>query len=469
MIIALALLASSAPANAQGVDKPDPLDAIVAEAERDAREGRYDKARAAYIALARKHPGTPQGLLGEKRSRPSAYLGWAPVEETGPSANRVDIVFMGDGYEWESLKAFDKLAEDAATVLARDEVVREYANYFNFARAVLVSADNGVDGFGRDYDTPLGAKTLGTFAGHVGIDQAKVREVLGQMPEHDGQAIVFVRNGVLGTGGSGVAVIGGREMKTMVHEFGHSFAGLHDEYQTQTGHGGGGGVPNSLNVASLADPKLVPWAHWIAAKHPQVGVHEGAASHVKGAWRPTANGCIMDSAESFCVVCREALVLRIHEFVDPIDSCSPEPQAQRVKVPHQVGPEGFVATVQAMRPARHQLEVEWYLLPERHFARTGDAPSVRDDDGGAPTRSRTRKGRPLADLRAQPVATSRGKADGSHKHTVLPKDLEPGVWRLVCRVKDTTLLRGEKFPWVLKDGESLLSSERGWWIEVPPR
>lgn len=327
----LALLPLVAPQAADA--KADPLDAMVAEAERDAREGRYDKARAAYLALARKHPGTPQGLLGEKRSRPSAYLGWAPIKESGPSANRVDIVFMGDGYEWESLKAFDKLAEDAATVLARDEVVREYANYFNFARAVLVSADNGVDGFGRDYDTPLGAKTLGTFAGHVGIDQAKVREVLGQMPEHDGQAIVFVRNGVLGTGGSGVAVIGGREMKTMVHEFGHSFAGLHDEYQTQTGHGGGGGVPNSLNVASLADPKLVPWAHWIAAKHPQVSVHEGAASRVKGAWRPTANGCIMDSAESFCVVCREALVLRIHEFVDPIDSCSPEPQAQRVKIP----------------------------------------------------------------------------------------------------------------------------------------
>jgi hypothetical protein len=461
MLVALAF--------AQGADaKGDPLDAIVAEAERDAREGRYDQARAAYAALARKHPGTPQGLLGEKRSRPSAYLGWAPIKETGPSANRVDIVFMGDGWEWESLKAFDKLAEDAATVLARDEVVREYGNYFNFSRAALVSAENGVDGFGRDYDTPLGAKTLGTFAGHVGIDQSKVREVLSQMPEHDGQAIVFVRNGVLGTGGSGVAVIGGREMKTMVHEFGHSFCGLHDEYQTQTGHGGGG-VPNTLNVASLADPKLVPWAHWIAAKHPQVGVHEGAASRVKGAWRPTASGCIMDSAESFCVVCREALVLRIHEFVDPIDSCSPEPQAQRVKVPYLVGPDGFVATVQAMRPARHQLEVEWYLLPERHFARTGDGPSVRDDDGGEPPRSRTRKGRALADLRAQPVATSRGKPDGLHRHVVPPKDLEPGVWRLVCRVKDATLLRGEKFPWVLKDDESLLASERAWWIEVPPR
>jgi outer membrane protein assembly factor BamD (BamD/ComL family) len=72
MLVALVLAQGAAA-------KVDPLDAIVAEAERDAREGRYDKARAAYAALARKHPGTPQGLLGEKRSRPSAYLGWAPI------------------------------------------------------------------------------------------------------------------------------------------------------------------------------------------------------------------------------------------------------------------------------------------------------------------------------------------------------------------------------------------------------
>jgi hypothetical protein len=465
----IALLALSPLATLQGVAaKVDPLDAIVAEAERDAREGRYDKARAAYQMLAKKHPETIQGILGAKRSRPSAYLGWAPVKESGPSANRVDIVFMGDGWEWQNLKAFDKLAEDAANELARNEVVREYAAYFNFHRAVLVSAQNGVDGFGRDYDTPLGARTLETFAGHVGIDQAKVREVLSEFPAHDGQAIVFVKNGVLGTGGSGVAVIGGREMGTMVHEFGHSFVGLHDEYQTQTGHGGGG-VPNSLNVASFDDPNLVPWAHWIAAKHPQVGVHEGAASRVKGAWRPTTSGCIMENGEDFCVVCREALVLRIYQHVDPIESCNPEPQSQRTKVPYPVGPEGFVATVQAMRPARHNLEVEWYLLHERSFAQTSGGIAVRDDAGGAPARQRLRKGRTLPSLQAQPVATSRGKADGLHRYVVQQKDLEPGVWRILCRVKDTTVLRADKFPWVLKDDDSLLSSERGWWIEVPPR
>jgi hypothetical protein len=33
-------------------------------------------------------------------------------------------------------------------------------------------------------------------------------------------------------------------------------------------------------------------------------------------------------------------------------------------------------------------------------------------------------------------------------------------------VRDTTELRGEKFPWVLKDERGLLESERIWWLEV---
>jgi hypothetical protein len=51
--------------------------------------------------------------------------------------------------------------------------------------------------------------------------------------------------------------------------------------------------------------------------------------------------------------------------------------------------------------------------------------------------------------------------------TVKRSELEPGRWRLVVRVKDDARPRGEKHPWVLRDPNGLLESERAWWIRVP--
>ena len=134
------------------------------------------------------------GVGGTSIAYHLVQLGWSDVLRQGPSENRVDIVLMGDGYELSHLRAFDKLSEDVPPLFERKEPFREYWSYFNWARAALVSADSGVDGFGRDYDTALDAKTTSTFAGHVGIQPARVREVLDEMPQHDGLAICFVKS-----------------------------------------------------------------------------------------------------------------------------------------------------------------------------------------------------------------------------------------------------------------------------------
>src|SRR5690349_17028552 len=240
---------------------PDPV-AQFASAEKAAREGRYSEAQSAYKRIAKEFPDTEAGRRAAIRAMPSAFLGWDDVLRHGPSSNRVDIVLMGDGYELSHLRAFDKLAADIPPLFERKEPFHEYWSYFNWLRASLVSAENGVDGFGREYDTALEAKTLGTFAGHVGIEGSRVRSMLEELPEHDGLAICFVKNGVLGTGGGGFAVIGGRDASTTIHEWGHAFGHLGDEYETQqAAHQGPPG--ESPNVAATSDPKLVPWAHWI--------------------------------------------------------------------------------------------------------------------------------------------------------------------------------------------------------------
>ena len=471
LVLPGALSPLGAPAPSSPGDEED-AQALLEKAEGRAADGRYKDARRIYEQIAKKHPDTRAGVVAERRSRPSAYLGWADVVRSGPSSNRVDVVLMGEGYQLDEQKGFDKLAEDIPPVFERQGTFREYYSYFNFLRTTLVSAQNGVDGYGREYDTALGGYTTGTYAGHVGIDGGLVRGMLAELPEHDSQAIVFVRNGVMGTGGGGIATIGGRGIRTVIHEFGHSFGHLSDEYSSETHPRGS--VRDGVNVASSPDPEKAPWAHWIEARVPGIGMYEGASGQVRGAWKPTASGCVMLSGEFFCRVCREQLVKRIYAHVDPIDHCTPEATDLASDEALILRDEPLEFQVQVMRPDSHALEVSWWVIPLERAPRA--APEVkigrrdRDETRSRPARQRgDRRDRgPLPNIAQKPVHTSRNNRRGDHELRLKRSDIdEPGRYRVICRAKDTTRLRGEKWPWVLRDEDGVLESERGWWVMVP--
>ena len=106
----------------------------------------------------------------------------------------------------------------------------------------------------------------------------------------------------------------------VVHEFGHSFGGLGDEYAYE--HEAIPMYPHDVepwepNITTLADFHG-KWEHMIAPTTPiptppsdnlqQIGVYEGAGYSMKGVYRG-AQDCRMRSnvRPEFCDVCREAL------------------------------------------------------------------------------------------------------------------------------------------------------------------
>ena len=199
--------------------------ALLEKAESRAESGKYREAQRLYKKLAEDFAGTPEGRIGERRSKPSAFLGAADIVRHGDSSNRVDIVLMGEGYQLKEMKAFAKLADDLPDYFRRNRTLGEYYSYFNFIRADLVSADNGVDGFGREYDTALGGHILGTYAGHVGVNGARCADAgRAAGPRRTGDRVRQARGSR--PGGGGIATIGGRNMKTTLHEFGHRRASL---------------------------------------------------------------------------------------------------------------------------------------------------------------------------------------------------------------------------------------------------
>ncbi|TDJ66197.1 MAG: hypothetical protein E2O39_16925 [Planctomycetota bacterium] len=440
---------------------------MLAKALRESAAGRYPNAVKSYARVAKKYPTTQAGILAAQRSQPNAFVGWVEMVRNGPSENRIDIVLMGEGYTLKHIDSYDKQVKNVPKLFERHSLFGEYYAYHNILRAELRSEEDGVDKLGEDtYSTILNGHDSGALQGQVAIDHARVMRQLAEIPYHDSLAIVFAKRGTGGTGGGGVATVGGVNFSTLIHEWGHAFGGLMDEYTTDVGYTGA--VRAGPNVSDQSDPAKVAWKHWIDAGRKGVGVHEGAAGRTKGAWKSSVKGCAMQGGTEFCVVCRETLVLAIHAIVDPIDACTPPPHLYPEEdpfaepLPPLEASEPLEFEVTVMQPTTHELTADWWVLPE-HLA----PPPPAGRRGRALQFGDRRDRGPLFVIEGAPDATTKQDKRGVHRFELDPAGRKPGRYRLVCRVRDTTMLKGEKWPWVLRDERHLLRSERAWWVVVP--
>jgi len=455
------------PASAEDARARKAAGALLKKAEKEAAGGRYSAAVKDYQKLAKKYPETSAGIVGAVRSQPNAFLGWAPLVTHGPSSNRVDVVFMGEGYTLNNMKSFDKAVKNVPRMFEKHKLFGEYYTYFNFLRAALRSEEDGIDMAGRTYSTALNGHDSGASQGQVAVDNDLVQRMLEEMPDNDQLAAVFVKRGSLGTGGGGVATVGGVSNTTLIHEWGHAFGGLMDEYSSDVGYTGP--VHSGPNVSNTPDPDSLPWKHWIDAGIKGVGAFEGAAGRARGAWKPTAKGCAMEGGTSFCPICREVLVLRIYSLVDPIDAARPpagkpgpaDPFAPEPAPLQAGGPLSFQVTV--LQPKNHALTVLWWVLPEDRVPPPSSGPVE-----GLWFGDRRDRG-PLNRIEEAPAARTRADRKGIHRFTLDPAGRKPGAWRVICRVRDETLLPGEKTPWVLEDPDDLLESERSWAVRIPEK
>ncbi len=427
-------------------------------AEKAVADARYTAAFSLYKQLASRYPNTVWGKMAALRTQPTAYLGWGDLQRHGASNNRVDVVLMGDGFALDDQNEFEDIARSAVDVFKNHKLLGEYFSYHNFVRINLTSKDQGVTGYGRTKETALGGHVAGDVQGQVGIDHGKAVQMLEMLPEQDGYAIAIVKAGSMGTGGGGIAAIGGRADDTLVHEWGHAFANLSDEYSTFTGHRGS--PRSTINVSATEDLKQVPWKHFVAAGIPGIGAYRGADGRIKGAWKPTSGGCTMEDGVQFCPVCREAIVHNIYRRVDPIEAHSPP--TRRDQAAALASAEAFQFEVTCMQPKTHALDVRWHVLPEGQAIKPAD-------DSRLPDRGRRGKLQMLPGKEDSKGDNGVPIGNGRNKFRLTTRDLAPGRYQVVCRVRDDGKPAGQQWPWVVLDDGDLLQSERVWWVTVAPR
>lgn len=288
------------------------------------------------------------------------------LQKTGPLNRRINVVILGDGFTQSELPAFAQAAKNFVAFFSNYPPYDAYRNYFNFFAIPTPSNESGATNLGAAPDRypsqPIETKdtyygsSFGTSNIHrlVAINkrQAFTNVMATNFPSYD-LAIMIVNSPWYGGSGGNPATFTLQTQANLIgiHEIGHTFSSLIDEYWAGTVY-----AREGANMTGNNNPATVSWKNWVGQFNVGIYPHTGAAD--AGNWyKPTVRNCLMEQLDKpFCTVCREATTDRILQFVKPVETVQPLPES-RVIVSNK--PELFKLTL--LKPNPNTLRIEWRL------------------------------------------------------------------------------------------------------------
>ena len=248
---------------------------------------------------------------------------------------RIDIVILGDGYTQADMPLFRSDAQDVANAFLNTAPFDQYANYFTFYSIEVPSNESGASHPRNKTDCPSELthpiETVDNYFGstfdygsvHRGLFATNVSAIYNVLADNVSTyhfAMVIVNTPYWGGLNSSAGFPTSTRISTQVpiHEFGHNFADLGDEY-TATG----GTARERPNVTQETRRDHIKWNHLINSATPiptptsvgagVVGLYEGANYHTTGWFRPELTCMMRASGQPFCAVCRETIVNNIQQ------------------------------------------------------------------------------------------------------------------------------------------------------------
>lgn len=248
---------------------------------------------------------------------------------SGHPATKVDIVILPEGYTSAEMDRFKADCDKFAAGLFTFEPYTQNRSKFNIRAVLAPSAESGTDIPGdKVWKNTIINSSFYTFDSErylMTTDNKDVRNLASNAPydqiyilanttKYGGGAIYNYYNMSVNSNASSA--------KIFVHEFGHGFAGLADEYDDGSTSFNDmyplNVEPWEPNITTLVkfDTK---WENMLSANTPiptplknalplQLGVYEGAGYVAKGVYRPTPD-CLMRTfkGDKFCPVCEKAI------------------------------------------------------------------------------------------------------------------------------------------------------------------
>ncbi len=259
------------------------------------------------------------------------------VEEiwhSGPSGQRLDIVFVGDGYTAAESATHRAHAQAAVDYFAATPPYSSYMGFVNAWVVYVVSAESGADEPDANpaifRNTALDASyNWGGTARCLYASSAKVTAAAACAPAVDEILVPVNHSRYGGCGGAfGVYAAGNSAaLEVAIHEFGHSFTGLADEYDYGDGAVYSGPEFGAVNSTKYGRATLLSqqrkWWYWVGAPGFGIDVYEGSSYHQFGAYRPHANCKMRSLGPDFCAVCAENKIKGLYVLCPPIQGSSP--------------------------------------------------------------------------------------------------------------------------------------------------
>ncbi|HMJ88790.1 MAG TPA: M64 family metallopeptidase, partial [Candidatus Acidoferrum sp.] len=265
----------------------------------------------------------------------------------GPTSERINLTFFSEGYTAAELPTFITNVTSVLGTFFSTPPYRDYSNCFNVHAVSVASMQSGADhyspttrlvntyfnstfdSFGVDRVLTIPPNNRdGAYANGQGKVDALVADLI---PESDIEVVLVNDPQYGGSGGPRlVASMDPMSPEIVMHELGHTFAQLGDEYEDPYPYGN----LEEPNTTRETERSLIKWNSWILPTTPvptpdvpsnyvAVGLFEGAHYHATGWYRPQHNCKMRTLNAPFCAVCIETAVLSIYRLVRPIDSFSP--------------------------------------------------------------------------------------------------------------------------------------------------
>jgi hypothetical protein len=256
-----------------------------------------------------------------------------PVYEaliSGNSQEKVDIAILPDGYNEKEMELFKKDCDKFTEELFKYHPYSEYKQNFNIYGILAPSVHSGndipADSVWKSTQLSTGFYTFDSERYTMTEDFKSVRDLAANVP-YD-QIYILVNTEKYGGGAIynfySVSVNSNAKAgQIFIHELGHGFVGLGDEYYTSsTSYNDFYNLtiePWEPNLTTLVDFDT-KWTHLIDDGTPvptpdndkyenTIGVFEGGGYVAKGIFRPK-HDCLMNSFKDvhFCEVCQESIV-----------------------------------------------------------------------------------------------------------------------------------------------------------------